>query len=268
MTIIDAVLLGLVQGLTEFLPVSSTGHLILMREVLNLQMEVGLAVDAVLHFATALAVLIYFRKDMYELFQSAQKIVRREAVEKTQSMLLYAILLGSVPAVVAGLLFEEHIGSTFRDPHLVAYVLLAGSALFVFAEIVNKRLGNATALTLKKGFYIGVFQALALLPGMSRSGATISGGMLMGLTREKAARFSFLLSFPIIVGAGSKKILELFGVGFEGGEAVAILLSASVAFASGIACIHFLMQFLKNHTLYPFVVYRAGLALLVLFFLA
>lgn len=264
MNYLDATLLGLVQGLTEFLPVSSTGHLILLRELLGLESVFGLAVDATLHFATALAVLLYFRKDIYELAIAFIRTVQRKYVETETRTLMYGVIIGTIPAVVFGLMLEQSIETVFRNTTLVAWVLIIGSGLFLLAEHVTKRLESHSELTVKKGLYIGFFQVLALIPGMSRSGATISGGMLMGLSRERAARFAFLLSFPIIVGAGSKKLLELGSAGVAQSEWFVIGFGAFVAFSSGLACIHYLLKFLRNHTLHVFVVYRILLAIVVL----
>jgi undecaprenyl-diphosphatase len=266
MSVFDALLLGLVQGITEFLPVSSTGHLILVRELLGIQTELGLAVDATFHFATAFAVLLYFRKDLQMLTLGLWRRMQGLTLEREVSVLFFALTLGTIPAVVVGVLFEDTMDTIFRNAHLVAWVLILGSFLFVLAEYVSKKQSQYKELTAQKGVLIGLFQALALIPGISRSGATISGGMLLGLTREKSARFAFLLSFPIILGAGSKKLLELGSAGVTQNEWFTILLGALTAFIAGIACIHFLMKFLKNNTLYVFVVYRILLALTVLFF--
>lgn len=263
MTHFDALLLGLIQGITEFLPVSSTGHLIIARALLGIETELELSVDALFHFATAFAVLLYFRKDLISLAKSFWDRLHGIPFENGNRVLFLALLFGTIPAVVAGLLLEDTMDTLFRDPHLVAWVLIAGSLLFVVAEYVTKHTSHHTELTVRKGVYVGFFQALALLPGMSRSGATISGGMLLGLSRERAARFAFLLSFPIIIGAGSKKLLELSSAGVGQGEWLTIGVGVFAAFASGIACIHFLMRFLKNHTLYVFVVYRILLAFTV-----
>lgn len=264
MTYFEALLLGIVQGLTEFLPVSSTGHLILMRDVLGVQSEYGLAVDATLHFATAIAVILYFRKDLLELLHSVWDMVRGNVVERETQILLYALILGTIPAVVFGLLLEKNIETVFRSPTLVAWVLILGSLLFLSAEYVYKKRSEETALTVRKGVWVGFFQVLALIPGMSRSGATISGGMLMGLSRERSARFAFLLSLPIIVGAGSMKLLELGSADMAQSEWGSIAFGAFIAFTSGILCIHYLLRFLKNHTLHVFVVYRILLAIFVL----
>lgn len=259
----EAIILGVVQGITEFLPISSTGHLILAREVLGLQAEFGLAVDATLHFATAFAVLLYFRHDIVRLAQTLVAWILRHETQRSDRTLLLALAIGTIPAVALGLLLESQIETIFRSAAFVAWVLLAGSALFVLAEWVAKRYEQAQPLTLKSGVLIGCFQALALLPGMSRSGATISGGMLLGLSREASARFAFLLSFPIILGAGSKKLLDLGGATLPAGEWHMITLAACAAFLAGIVSIHYLLKFLKNHSLLVFVVYRVALAMVV-----
>jgi undecaprenyl-diphosphatase len=264
MTALEAIILGLVQGLTEFLPVSSTGHLILAREVLGLNTGFGLAVDATLHFATAFAVIIYFRKELWTMLSEVLNALRGYALTRETKLLLGALILGTIPAVAAGLLLEDAVETVFRNAELVAWVLVAGSVLFLVAEWALKRYEEKRELTHGRGFVVGCFQALALLPGMSRSGSTISGGMLLGLSREEAARFAFLLSLPIIIGAGSLKLLELGGAALPAGEWGMIALAAIASFGSGVAAIHYLLRFLKNHSLMVFVVYRLALAAVVL----
>lgn len=268
MSILDALILGVTQGLTEFLPVSSTGHLILMRDLLGMTTENGLGVDAMLHFATALAVGLYFRHDILRLARSTLLWVRTRSCDSADRVLILALILGTIPAAIAGFFLEHTMDTLFRDAHLVAVVLLVGSALFLVAEYVHKKQQTLKPLTVGKGVAVGFFQVLALVPGMSRSGSTISGGLLLGLSREQAARFGFLLSFPIILGAGSKKLMELSGSGALGEEWFPILIGAAAAFVSGLAAIHYLLKFLKNHTLLVFVVYRVLLALVVLVLVA
>lgn len=263
MTILDAIVLGIVQGVAEFLPISSTGHLILVREVLGLQVPEGLAVDATLQLATALAVILYFRSDLINVVRGAWGAVQGRVMEQNHKVLLYALVLGTLPAVVAGLFLEEVMETVFRSAHLVAWVLIAGSLVFLGAEYVARRTASEQPLSVRNGFLIGIFQVLALIPGMSRSGATIAGGMFLGLSRASAARFSFLLSIPIILGSGGKKLLDLGTSGTLGNEWMMIGLASVVAFTSGIASIHFLLKFLKTHSLVPFVIYRVVLALVV-----
>ncbi len=249
--------LGVVQGLTEFLPVSSTGHLIVVRELLPLSPNEGLAVDAVLHLATAFAVALYFRRDLVRLARSALAWVGGGVVEAVDRTLLIALVIGTLPAVVLGILFQDTIEHVFREPQWVAYALIAGSVLFFVAERVGKQ---QRELSVGRGFIIGLFQALALVPGISRSGATISGGLLLGLKREDAARFAFLLSFPVILGAG---LLKMGEVEMSGG----VILAFIAAFVSGLAAISFLMKYLRTNSLDIFIVYRLILAGIILYFL-
>ena len=254
MDIASAVILGLVEGLTEFIPVSSTGHLILVREYFGLQVESGLAVDALLNMSAVCAVLVYFFRDIVSIVKGAF------AREKAQQTLVWAIAVGTIPAILAGLYFEKYIENTFRNPMVVALGLILGSFVFILAEKLSVK---ASDITVKKGLVIGVFQALALIPGMSRSGMSISGGLLMGLTREKATRFAFLLSAPIIFGAGSKKLADLYETGVLQAELLPIAVASIVAFLSGLLAIHFMLMFLRTRTLMPFVWYRVALAALL-----
>lgn len=241
-------ILGLVQGLTEFLPVSSTGHLILAREVFGLSTDHGLAVDAILQLATVLAVIVYFWRDLWKLDHKT----------------IIALVSGTVPAVILGILLEHDMETIFRSAHLVAYALIAGSAVILLAEWVGRRLAQVPELSWWRGAVVGLFQSLALVPGMSRSGMTISGGLVMGLTRESAARFGFLLSVPIILGSGAKKLLELGATGTLQMLGPDLLVGGVIAFTSGMLTIHVLLAFVRRYPLYPFVVYRLILATVIL----
>jgi undecaprenyl-diphosphatase len=261
MDILGAIILGAVQGLTEFLPVSSTGHLIVARELFGISAENGLAFDALLHLATALAVIVYFWSDWMRLFRSLINGVCGRGIERTDGMLIGAIVVGTIPALILGLLFADTIESVFRSAHFVAYILLFGSAVMLVAEYVAR---HNQPLTVMRGGIIGCFQALALLPGMSRSGATISGGLLLGLPRHEAARFAFLVSLPIILGAGSLKAFEVMSGDLPALPWIPLILGALTAFGVGLGAIGLLMRFLKTYTLVPFVVYRVLLAGVVL----
>ncbi len=262
MTVVDAIILGIVQGATEFLPVSSTGHLVLAREFLGMTDVYGLAFDAVLHLATALTVIVYFRKDIWQLLQTAFRALGRMPVNQKDMLLLKAILIGMLPAGVVGLLLEDQIAGVFRSPLLIAGVLLFGSLVFAIAEYSVLRVPRTT-LTVKKGIGIGIWQVLALLPGMSRSGITIAGGMLLGLSRFEAARFTFLLALPLILGAGGKKLIDLMGSG-EAVEWKLVGVGAVTSFLVGLAAVHFMLSFVRRYTLWPFIWYRVILALVVL----
>lgn len=264
MSLLSGIILGVIQGLTEFLPISSSGHLILAREILGLQTKNGLAVDAILQLATIFAVGIYFYKDLVGLAKAAIFFILRKPIDEKIKTSLIAIIIGTIPALIVGLLLEKIMETVFRSAFLVAITLILGSILFLLAERYAKQ--NAD-LTTKKGFLIGLFQTLALVPGVSRSGSTISGGLLLGLSREQAARFSFLLSFPIILGSGLKKLIDLRHEQSADIFNLPLLLAFITAFIVGLLCIHFLLRYLKNHSLNIFVIYRLALASIVLLFI-
>ncbi|MEM9336770.1 MAG: undecaprenyl-diphosphatase UppP [Patescibacteria group bacterium] len=264
MGLFEAVALGVVQGITEFLPISSTGHLILAREVFGTSDAHALAFDALLHLATAAAVILYFFKDIWLLGQTALRKLGRLPVNQRDVTLLYALAAGTVPAVILGLLLESTMETVFRDPLLVAGVLVAGSLFFIYAEWYYHNNVQNNVTTPLKGLKIGFFQALALIPGMSRSGATIAGGMILGYSRVEAARFAFLLAVPVILGAGAKKLIELI----QSPDAVpwmAVLVGAVASFITGLAAIHFMLGFVRRNTLWPFIWYRIILAGFVVF---
>lgn len=267
MDILSSIILGIVQGITEFLPVSSTGHLILAHAVLGSDFSASpafdLAFDAILHLATALAVTVYFFKDILLLVQTVLRKLARLPVDERDFTLVKALIIGTIPAVVLGFLLESTMESLFRNPVLVACVLISGSFLFMYAEYVYQKRPPKNMLTVKTGFKIGLFQSLALIPGMSRSGSTIAGGMILGLTRSEAARFSFLLALPVILGAGAKKILDLLSSNAEV-TWLPIIVGAVVAFVVGLCAIHFMITFVRKHTLWPFIWYRITVACLVI----
>jgi len=279
MDFIQSAVLGLVQGLTEFIPVSSTGHLILVRKLMDLPLAGSLAFDAILQLATGLAVLVYFWKDIWNI------------IKNKEAKLFWTLVIGTIPAVILGLLLQKYMDTVFRGTSVVAFSLVAGAILFYFAEkISHQKIGQANGLAdtcfltreeirgpeselfsggvkVIQGFLIGLFQCLALVPGMSRSGSTIAGGLFAGLTREVAIRFSFLLSLPIIFGSGLKKVYDLAQAGALAQVESSLILASIFAFISGLLAIHFLIKFLKNHSLNYFGVYRILLATVILIWL-
>lgn len=263
MEIVSSVLLGFVQGITEFLPISSTGHTILARSLFGIADEHALAFDAVMHLATACAVVIYFRKDLWFLLQIVLRYIGRLPVEPRDLTLVVALMVGTVPAAALGLFLEGAMDVFFRSPILVAGVLIAGSVLFAIAEYAYVRTPRTRTITVRTGVLVGLFQTLALIPGMSRAGVTIAGGMLVGLSRADATRFSFLLAIPILLGAGTKKLIEMFGDTVDVSWS-AVAIGSIVAFIVGILTIHFLLAFLRRYTLWPFIWYRILLAGIVL----
>lgn len=273
MTHLVATILGFVEGATEFVPVSSSGHLIIARKMLGLSATGGLAFDAILQLATSCALLVYFWRDILKILKTAWFFVCRKPILEREKILLYAIVLGTVPAVVFGLLLEKSMDTIFRNTSLVAITLILGSILFWYAQKYSQKLsprrllGENNGLTVWKGIKIGFYQCLALLPGVSRSGATISGGLLSGLSQEEAVRFSFLLSIPILFGAGLKKVFEVRHELFFASYGSSLLLGSVVAFVTGLVAINFLIKYLKTHNLNVFIWYRIVLAIIILLFI-
>jgi len=259
MDILAPILLGIVQGITEFLPISSSAHLIITREFFSIHIVDSMAFDAILQLATTLAVIIYFGRDLWVLL-----LVRN----KKNNLLLGAIVIGTIPAVFLGFLFEDTIDQLFRNIDTVAWALIVGSTLFFIAEryaarVQYKAQEKDGEISFQQGLIIGFFQVLAFIPGMSRSGSTISGGLLLGLHRDAVVRFSFLLSVPILLGSGFKKLFDLSGVGGIDGTLIIASLSAFIA---GFISIHFLIVYLRKHTLNLFIAYRIILAILIFVF--
>jgi undecaprenyl-diphosphatase len=219
----------------------------------------ALAFDAILHFATTAAVILYFRKDLWVLLQVVLRKLSRLPVNQRDLTLFYALAAATIPAVVIGLLFESLVSEYLRTSLVVAGVLFSASIFFMYAEWKYYLRPAHGSITVRKAIGIGFFQALALLPGMSRSGATMAGGMLLGLSRYEAARFSFLLAIPITLGVGSKMLLDLLK---EGGEVdwYMISIGATVAFFTALVVIHFFLVFIRKYTLWPFVWYGIILA--------
>lgn len=265
METLSAIILGFVQGITEFLPVSSSGHLVLMHTLLGAESGNDLAFDAVLQLSTVLAVIIYFYEDVHSLIQTVMRKLGRLPVNEKDFILVKALAIGTVPALILGVLLESYMETIFREsPLLVAGVLVLGSVLFMYAEYTYDNCYHDRELTPKMGWKIGLFQCLALIPGFSRSGATLAGGMLLGLSRYESARFAFLLSIPIILGSGLKKLFELLTS--DAPVVWAPIIFASVtAFAVGMAAIHFMIGFVRKHTLWPFIWYRIILAGFIVF---
>jgi len=262
----QALFLGILQGLTEFLPISSSAHLILAPWFFGWQNSLvdSLTFDVALHAGTLVAILWYFWKDWVDLTLGFFRIVGRRRIDGFQERLLLYLVLATIPAAIAGFALENMIERSFRNPGLIVFPLAAVSLLMIYVE---KRAQNSHPLdkiTLLDSLLIGLAQALALLPGVSRSGITITTGLFRGYQRESATRFSFLLSTPAIAGAAFLQLRHLFSPGTGVDWAV-----FSVGFiASGIVgylSIAFLMRYLRQHTLNLFAAYRLVLAAAVIF---
>jgi len=255
-TYTQGVVLGLVQGLTEFLPVSSSGHLILVPYVFGWD-DQGLAFDAVMHLGTLAALLAYFRRELLGMASGA--LSRRIAG---------LLVLATIPGAVAGALFGALVETKLRSPLVIA-VATAGWAIVMW--IADRRAAAAPTVpgdplervSLGQALGVGFAQALALIPGTSRSGITITTGLLGGVDRATAARFSFLLGIPITAGAGTLKALHLVKTGLPAGESGPLTVALVAAFVSGWFAVWFLVSYLKTRSLRPFVVYRLLLALVI-----
>lgn len=262
MNLIFTIILGAVQGITEFLPISSSGHLIIFRSLLNFEENYGLAVDAVLQLATTFAILIYFHKDIFEITKNFFKKSEKAKDEITVNK----IIIASIPVIVVGLLIEGYMDTIFRNTLLVAGTLIVGSIIMLVAEKLYKNKNN---LNLKNSLIIGLFQVLSLIPGMSRSGMTISGALFSGISRETATKFSFIVAFPILFGSGLKKLIDLYQDGYLFEHLPELFLGAATSFFVGLLAIHFLVKFLKNHKMNIFAYYRifiAGVIIIIAFF--
>jgi len=261
----QALLLGILQGLTEFLPISSSAHLILLPWFFqwnNLLLD-SLPFDVALHAGTLLAVLWYFWRDWLGLIGGFFRILARRSARDFQERLVLYIILATIPAGIVGFLLEKTVESTFRSPALIVLPLILVSFLMVYAERKARLSHPLEGMTLKDAMVIGVAQAMALLPGVSRSGITITAGLLQGYRREAATRFSFLLSTPAIGGATILQARHLLLAGPDDWFLIGIGFVSSVLV--GYLAIAFLMRYLRAHTLNLFVGYRLVLAALVIF---
>lgn len=254
MSLLESFFFGLLQGVTEFLPISSSGHLVLFRTIFNIDPEYGLMFDAMLHLATVSAVVVYFRHDLYLLIQTLVRKMGKLPIDEKQNVLLNCLIIATVPGAVVGWFFEDILATVFHSPLIVGVLLICSAIFFMFAEYFYQLLPRIDAVNYRKALYIGLFQVASLLPGVSRSGVTIGAGMLLGLSRTEAARFSFLLAIPITMGVGLKKTLEFIVIGGEM-DIVFVTIAFLTAFMSAFVVIHFFMAFLRKYTLWPFIWY-------------
>jgi undecaprenyl-diphosphatase len=270
---LQAAILGLVQGLTEFLPVSSSAHLVIVPWLFGWPGP-GIAFDVALHMGTVIAVLAYFWRDWLNIIQGLLRVVSTRRIDDPQGKLGVYILLGTIPGVIAGLLLETRIDESFHsaDPSrqangilIIAVLMIAlAVALFLAERLARHRL-DITQLTLGAALGVGLAQALAVLPGVSRSGSTITAGLFAGLKREAAARFSFLLGTPIIVGSGIKKGYDVLQAGgIPADQQAAFAIGFVVAVISGYLAIWLLLRFLQRNSTLPFIVYRVVVGVLLI----
>jgi undecaprenyl-diphosphatase len=266
--VLKAIALGVVQGLTEFLPVSSTAHLILAEDLLGIDDErYGLAFDASLHMGTLAALLAYFGGRWVRLARAAFVALRARTFGDPDGRLAWLILLGTLPAAAIGFAFERQIEDSLRSPWLIASMLVGFSGVFVVAERFGAREHGIERMGVADALIVGFAQAVALVPGVSRSGATISAGLLRGYDRRDAATFAFLLSAPVIAGAGTRASAGAVRDFIDGtlGRDEAVFFATAVVTAAivGYAAIAFLLRYLATNSLLPFVAYRVALAVVI-----
>lgn len=261
MDITQTIILAILQGLTEFLPISSSAHLILMPIIANWE-DQGLAFDVAVHVGTLVAVIIYFRKTLVTITQDwIQSVQQKKTVG--DSRLAWAVLFGTIPVGLAGLTFNSAIAEHLRDPLVIAITTLLFGALLGWADWRGKRIRDEHQLNWKDILFIGVAQAIALIPGTSRSGITITAGLMLGLTRQAAARFSFLLSIPVIFLAGGLETFELIRASASVNWNH-MFWGALIAGISAYACIAVFLRLLQSIGMWPFVVYRMVLGVVLL----
>lgn len=270
----DAVILGIVQGLTEFLPISSSAHVQIAQQLLGLGSMAKpqlTAFIATIQLGTEAAVLIYFWKDIFRIAKSFLKsLVRGSKLDedaKRDSKLGWLIILGSLPVVIIGFIFKDAIENQLRSLWVIAFTLIIFGLVLGFADRVGKRTRSIEQLTPKHGMLFGLGQALAVIPGVSRSGGTISVGLLLGYSRQAAARYSFLLAIPAVIASGLYEFLKTFGQ-LESSDLVATIVATLVSFAVGFSVIVGLLRYLNRGTFLPFVIWRVSVGLILIFLLA
>lgn len=274
MNIIEAIILGIIQGLTEFLPISSTGHLTLFgkfMDVVSLEHpERWTSFIAVIQLGTLIAVFVYFWNDIWDITTSffKENLIERKGYKKQSlsSKMGWMIIVGTIPVVIIGLGFKDFIEGAFTKNLIVIASSLIGLAIILFiAEKVGKFKKGIEDITMKDSIIIGLWQCMALIPGSSRSGTTITGGLFQGLKRETAARFSFLLSIPAVMGSGLLKFYDsLEYIDFSG--SINLIAATAAAAISGYIAIEFLLRFLRKNSTMLFIIYRIALGVIILIF--
>ncbi len=268
MSLFQAVILGIVQGLTEFIPVSSSGHLVLVPHVLGWRFDQSQAFifDVLVQWGTLFAVIVYFRRDLMEIAAAFFKaLISGKPFATDDARMGWYLIIATIPAVVVGLLAKDLIESAFASARATGFFLLITALLLVVAEIVGQRNRTTKQIRWFDSLWIGCSQVFALLPGVSRSGSTIAGGMTRNLDRSSAARFSFLMSVPVLFGAGVLACKDLFTMPETDHFLLPLAAGFLAALISGYAAIRWLIGYLNNHSLYIFAGYCLVIGLLIIF---
>jgi undecaprenyl-diphosphatase len=266
---VEVIVLGIVQGLTEFLPISSSAHLRITSEIF-FDRDAGASFTAVTQLGTEAAVLLYFAKDIWRIVRAFFRGLFNARHRDLDYRMGWYVIVGTIPIGVFGLLFKDQIRSGARNLWLVATVLIVFAVILGIAERIGPKVRTLEQFTLRDGIVMGFAQAMALIPGVSRSGGTLTAGLLLNLTREAATRYSFLLAIPAVVLSGLFELENVFNPE-QGGAAptgVQMIVATVIAFGLGYASIAWLLRYVAHHTLYAFVVYRIAVGALVLGLLA
>ncbi|MGC4891051.1 undecaprenyl-diphosphate phosphatase [Micromonospora sp. DT227] len=267
MTWIEAIVLGVVQGLTEFLPVSSSGHLRITSAIF-FGRDAGASFTAVTQLGTEAAVLIYFFKDIWRIVRTwCLGLVDRSVRSSLDYRMGWYVIVGTIPIGILGLLFKDQIRTAGRNLYLISFTLIFFALVLAFAEYWGRQTRTLENFRMRDGVAMGLGQAMALIPGVSRSGGTLTVGLFLNLTRETAARYSFLLAIPAVVISGVFSLPDVFEPSAPGTAAPSVaqmVVATLIAFAIGYAAIAWLLRYVAHHTLYLFVIYRVALGTLVL----
>lgn len=262
MEILQSFILGIVQGITEFLPISSTAHLILVPWLLDWQ-DKGLPFNVALHFGSLFAIIFYFRREVADITTGFIKCVLSGKFEESgDGKLGFLLLVATVPAAVFAVLFEKYAAGMLRNPLFVAMFLSGFGILLYIAEKTTKREKSISQLNIVDSLFFGVAQAFAIIPGVSRSGVTITGGLFRNYKRDEAAKFSFLLGIPLIIGAAA---FELRNIRIESLMSMYFLIGVFTSFVSAFLVIKYFLRYLKTNTFTPFVIYRILLSMVILY---
>jgi len=261
MSIYWSIILGAIQGITEVLPISSSAHLVLFPWFFKVP-DQGLAFDVALHIGSLLAIIIAFKKDWLKLVKETFYLIKSKLKPQNQSQrMIYYLAMASIPGALAGYFLEEEAESIFRSPYVIVFTLIFYGLLLIIFERIGKKIKKFENIGLKESSIIGLAQALAIIPGTSRSGVTISAGLMSGLTKEDAAKFSFMLSAPIILGAGIVKLPDIYTADAIG---ISFWLGLFSAFVFGLLAIKFILKFVQTKSFSWFAIYRFLLAGLII----
>lgn len=268
MDILEILILGFVQGIAEFLPISSSAHLIIFRDIFGIgsgmSANMNLTFDIALHFGTLLAIGVFFFKDFIKMIQKGFT----KGVKDDDGKILWYLVAATIPAAIVGVLFEEAIENVVRSNYVVIAIALAVMGIIIYlADKFSKETKTIKKMTLKDAILVGCSQVFALIPGFSRSGTTIAAGRVLGLDRESAAKFSFFLSTPVVLGAVCLQLIKETTFSVIAANLGTFILGILVSFVIGLLCIKYLLKYLQKHNFKIFMIYRVVLAAVVLIYI-